>query len=105
MFSNLRSAPLPKENALCLVLGKPLGPGDYPEVQLRILLEHRDILKLMAIRVAEVEGSSRHPTDHAQLCRFRTEKRERCNTLRFQPLRCVQQVVYSHLECHVQRES
>src|SRR5215213_289662 len=81
--SNLSSAPARKKDALCLVLGNPLGPGNYPEVRLRVPVEHRQIFKQMTIGVTEVDGSSRHPTDHARLCGFRAEKRERRNILRF----------------------
>jgi hypothetical protein len=30
---------------LCLAVGKPLGPGDYPEVRPRILVQHRKVLQ------------------------------------------------------------
>jgi plastocyanin len=53
-----------------LALDEPLGPGNDPEIRIRALLEHREILEQMAIGVTEVESSGRHPTDHARLCRL-----------------------------------
>src|SRR5215212_6823482 len=75
---------------LYLAMGKPLRPGNDPELRPRVLVQHREVLEQVSVWIAEEEGSGRHPADHARLIRLHAEKRERRNALCFQPLRRVQ---------------
>ena len=56
---------------------RPLGPADDAAARIRSLVEHREVLEQVPVRVAKVDGCGRHPADDARLVRLLCMEGER----------------------------
>ncbi len=90
----------PGEPAAC----GPLRPGQDPGVGTRRLVEHRQVLEEVPVRIAKVHGGGRHPADDARLGRLGREERERRDAEGSEAVARAQHIVERRPEGDVQRQ-